>query len=73
MATKPRLVIGNVVIAKAIHVTSESECSRRYGQEKKKKWLKGTVIETNLQIEAQEQSKQITTWVEAPTKQKHCF
>ena len=41
-------MIGNVVIAKAIHFTSESECSRRYGQEKKKEWLEGTVTRVTV-------------------------
>ena len=41
----PRRVIGNTVYAKAIHVTNQSECARRYGPNKKSKLLKGVVLE----------------------------
>lgn len=44
MSPDPRLVVGNVVLAKAMHVTNESECGRRYGREKKTKMLEGTVL-----------------------------
>jgi Transposase IS4 len=43
MPPDPRLVVGNIVLAKAIHVTCEAECSRRYGAQKKTKMLQGTV------------------------------
>ena len=39
----PWLVVGNRITAKALHVTSHAECSRRYGDAKKDKWLVGTV------------------------------
>ena len=38
-----RRVVGAKVHAKAIHVTSEAECARRYGSNKNTKWLNGIV------------------------------
>ena len=43
MPPDPRLVIGNIVLAKALHVMSEAECSRRYGAQKKVKMMEGTI------------------------------
>ena len=39
----PRRVAGNIVHAKAIHVTNLAECARRYGSKKKTKKLRGVV------------------------------
>src|SRR5687767_6116742 len=39
-----RKVIGSRVVAKACHVTSLSECSCRYGRNKKTKEVVGTVV-----------------------------
>ena len=41
----PRRVPGSLVTAKAIHVTSESECNRLYGINKKTKWVVGIVLD----------------------------
>ena len=46
MAPNPRAairVVGAKVHAKAIHVTSEAECARRYGARKKTKLVPGIV------------------------------
>jgi hypothetical protein len=42
--TDPRRTIGGLIEAKAIHVTSEAECSRRYGANKKTKIVPGVVV-----------------------------
>jgi hypothetical protein len=39
LVKEARLIIGNRVTAKATHITSDAECSRRYGAEMDKKWL----------------------------------
>ena len=39
----PRRIVGNIVHAKAIHVTNIAECARRYGSKKKSKKLRGVV------------------------------
>ena len=39
----PRKTVGGSVKAKALHVTSEAECARRYGALKASKWLTGVV------------------------------
>ena len=39
----PRRIVGNIVHAKAIHVTNLAECARRYGSKKKTKKLRGVV------------------------------
>jgi hypothetical protein len=45
-----RRTIGGLIEAKAIHVTSEDECSRRYGANKKTKIIPGVVVSiTNVQ------------------------
>ena len=44
-----RFVIGECVTAKAMHVLHFSECSRRYGSDKKTKRLVGLVV-TNVNI-----------------------
>ena len=36
--------VGSTVFAKAIHVTADAECSRRYGAQKKTKFIQGTVV-----------------------------
>jgi hypothetical protein len=41
-------VIGNCVLAKALHVTNEAECARRYGREKKTKILEGYVVSVTI-------------------------
>ena len=41
----PQRVIRNTVHVKAIHVKNHSECTRRYGSNKKSKILKGVVLE----------------------------
>jgi hypothetical protein len=46
MSTAERFPIGSYCTAKAIHVLHLSECTRRYGSEKKTKVLSGEVIET---------------------------
>ena len=38
-------VVGNIVVVKVLHVTSMSECSRRYGANKLSKILKGVVVD----------------------------
>ncbi|KAI2514171.1 Transposase IS4 [Fragilaria crotonensis] len=43
----PRYVVGGLVHAKAWHVTSESECRRRYGSHAKTKLLNGVVTEVD--------------------------
>ena len=40
----PRRVIGNTVQAKAIHITSEAECGRRFGSQKKTHMCSGVVV-----------------------------
>ena len=47
MSDVSRFIIGEFVTAKAIHVLRISECSRRYGSDKKMKRLDGLVI-TNV-------------------------
>ena len=42
--TRCKYAINNRIVAKAIHVTSESECSRRFGSNAKVKLVTGTVI-----------------------------
>ena len=39
----PHRIVGNIVHAKAIHVTNLAECARRYGSKKKTKKLRGVV------------------------------
>ena len=41
----PRKVVGNIVIAKACHITSLAECARRYGANKQTKTLEGVVVD----------------------------
>jgi Transposase IS4 len=48
----PRTVVGNVILAKAIHVTNEAECARRYGREKSTKMLEGTVLRVKVDVAA---------------------
>jgi len=43
MPKDPRKVVGAYIKAKAISVTNEAECSRRYGDRKKTFWVKGVV------------------------------
>ena len=45
-STDPRKIVGNIVEAKALHVTSLAECTRRYGANKASKMLKGVVVDT---------------------------
>jgi hypothetical protein len=42
-----RQIVGSVVHAKAIHVTNEAECGRRYGQNKSTKLVQGHVAEVH--------------------------
>ena len=42
--TRCKYAINNRIVAKAIHVTSQSECSRRFGSNAKVKLVTGTVI-----------------------------
>jgi Transposase IS4 len=58
----PRRVVGNNVTAKAIHVTSEIECHRRYGAQKKTKMLIGTVVEVKT-VRDPKKSRTTTTIV----------
>jgi len=53
----PRLVIGAKVSAKAMHVTSEAECGRRYGANKKTKMLEGFVLEVQTENTATNRTK----------------
>ena len=46
----PRCAVGAFVKAKALHVTSNAECSRRYGAGKKDKWLVGVVKEVRVTV-----------------------
>ncbi len=48
MPPDPRRVVGALVTAKAIHVTSEIECHRRFGHEKKTTWVVGVVTAVNV-------------------------
>jgi hypothetical protein len=41
----PRRVTGNIVIAKACHVTNLAECARRYGAKKSRKMVEGIVVD----------------------------
>jgi hypothetical protein len=43
-----RRVVGGIVKAKACHVTSLSECARRYGVNKTTKLLTGVVVEVEI-------------------------
>jgi len=43
MPKDPRKVVGAYIKAKAISVTNEADCSRRYGDRKKTFWVKGVV------------------------------
>ena len=45
-STDPQKIVGNIVEAKALHVTSLAECTRRYGANKSSKMLKGVVVDT---------------------------
>jgi hypothetical protein len=42
-----RRIVGSVVHAKAIHVTNEAECGRRYGRNKSTKLVQGHVSEVH--------------------------
>mmetsp|Transcript_35121 Transcript_35121/g.52205 ORF Transcript_35121/g.52205 Transcript_35121/m.52205 type:complete len:89 (+) Transcript_35121:38-304(+) len=61
-STDPRKVVGSRVMAKAMHVTSEAECARRYGLRKKNKWLGGIVLDVITQPTA---SAQANTYISA--------
>ena len=45
----PRRTPNSIVLAKAMHVTSLAECSRRYGSNAKTKRLFGKVVEASIQ------------------------
>ena len=45
-STNPPKIVGNIIEAKALHVTSLAECTRRYGANKALKMLKGVVVDT---------------------------
>ena len=45
MAVDSMKVVGSRVSAKAIHVTNNAECARRYGANRKMNVLVGTVVE----------------------------
>jgi hypothetical protein len=45
MVVDLRRIVGSKVHAKALHVTNNAECSRRYGAGKTTKLLQGTVVE----------------------------
>jgi hypothetical protein len=42
-----RRIVGSVVHSKAIHVTNEAECGRRYGRNKSTKLVQGNVAEVH--------------------------
>jgi hypothetical protein len=44
----PRRVVGTRVHAKALHVTSEAECRRRYGSLQGTKLVSGTVVDVEI-------------------------
>ena len=46
--TNPRCTIGTKINTKAVHVTSLSECSRRYGANKKTTIIVVTVLEVEI-------------------------
>jgi hypothetical protein len=46
MVLDTRRIVGSKVHAKALHVTNNAECSRRYGAGKTTKRLPGTVVES---------------------------
>ena len=44
MPLDPRKVVGNVVLAKACHITSDAECKRLYGSNWNTKMVQGTIV-----------------------------
>ena len=50
--TDPRCTIGTKIKTKAVHVTSMSECLRRYGANKKNIIIIGTVLEVEIGLKA---------------------
>jgi hypothetical protein len=59
----PRKVVGSIVEAKALHVTSLAECTRRYGARKTTKMLHGVVVDTTTTMNSK--TNRATTTVTA--------
>ena len=59
MVLDTRRIVGSKVHAKALHVTNNAECSRRYGAGKTTKRLQGTVVQAQ---ETQKRGNSRLSW-----------
>ena len=56
----PQKLVGKILEAKALHVTSLAECLKRYGANISSKWLKGFVVNTTTTMSSTKNRTAIT-------------